>query len=368
MASVRIEHLTKTFRAAGQGTVRAADDVSFEMGAGELLAVVGPSGSGKTTVLRLIAGLEEPDAGVIEVGGRNLAKVPARDRDVAMVFQTPALYPHMTAFENMAFGLRVRHVAPAEVRERVGQAAELLGLAHLLQRKPIELSGGEQQRVALGRAIVRRPKLFLLDEPLSQLDGPARTRLRDEIARLQFVLKTPMIYVTHDQAEALCLGDRAVVLRAGAVQQEGEPLAIYARPANRFVAGFIGSPPMNFFAGTIARENSTLLFRAGELGVPIPAGRSGALAPGAQVLLGLRPEHIGVATGPRPPDRRGLEAAVELVEPLGPLTCFHLAGGGHRFVAAAAGSALRAVSGRVAVSFQMDEAHFFEPETGERIA
>jgi ABC-type sugar transport system ATPase subunit len=253
VASVQVEHLSKLYRAAGGQQVVALHEVSFALDPGELLAVVGPSGSGKTTLLRLIAGLEEPAAGRVKIEDEDVTEQPPKARNVAMVFQSPALYPHLTAYDNMAFGLTIRRLPRAEVRERVHQIADLLGLASLLGRKPMDLSGGERQRVALGRAIVRRPKLFLLDEPLSSLDTPTRLQLRGEILRIQQQLQTPMIYVTHDQFEALALGRRVLVLNRGAVEQLDTPAAICSQPASPFVRDFIAALPPDLMKAFLGR-------------------------------------------------------------------------------------------------------------------
>ena len=246
MARVVIENLTKVFKGLGGQVIRAVDNISLAAEDQEFLVLVGPSGCGKTTTLRLIAGLEEATHGTISIGGRIMNGVAPKDRDVAMVFQNYALYPHMSAYENMAFGLKLRRCPKAEIERRVNEAAELLGLNGCLKRQPHELSGGQRQRVAIGRAIVRRPRLFLFDEPLSNLDAPLRAQMRDEIARLHGQLGATIIYVTHDQVEAMTLGDRVVVMQRGVIQQVGEPEELYRRPANPFVAGFIGALPMNF--------------------------------------------------------------------------------------------------------------------------
>jgi multiple sugar transport system ATP-binding protein len=246
MARVVIENLTKVFQGPDDEGIRAVDNLSFAVEDREFLALVGPSGCGKTTTLRLIAGLEAATQGTISIDGKIVNNVAPKDRDVAMVFQNHALFPHLSAYENMAFGLKLRKCPRAEIEKRVMEAAELLALNGCLQRQPQELSGGQRQRVAIGRAIVRRPRLFLFDEPLSNLDAPLRAQLRGEIARLHVHLRATMIYVTHDQVEAMTLGDRVAVMQAGVIQQVGEPEEIYRRPANAFVAGFIGALPMNF--------------------------------------------------------------------------------------------------------------------------
>src|SRR5581483_8872703 len=250
MAQVTIEKLTKVFKQPGGKTICAVNQASLEIMDGEFLVLVGPSGCGKTTLLRLVAGLEEINEGTISFDGAGINHLAPKDRDLAMVFQTYALYPHMTAYENMAFGLTLRKVAGAEINQRVRETAGLLGLADCLDRKPKELSGGQRQRVALGRAIVRNPKVFLFDEPLSNLDAPLRAQMRLELSKLHKRLAATMLYVTHDQTEAMAMGDRIAVMKEGVIQQVAEPMVIYHQPANLFVAGFMGTPPMNFFRGT----------------------------------------------------------------------------------------------------------------------
>ena len=261
MARLVLENVSKRFAGPRRESVGAVSRLCLAVQDREFLVIVGPSGCGKTTTLRLIAGLERPDEGEIWLDGKPLAGVPPRDRDVAMVFQTHALLPHLTVFENLAFGLMLRRFPKEEIARRVRAAAETLNLAPLLERKPPALSGGECQRVALGRALVRQPLVFLFDEPLSNLDAPMRLLLRSEIAALRRRAGAMMIYVTHDQAEAMALADRVAVMKDGALQQTAAPLELYRRPANRFVAGFMGSPPMNFFQGTLARENGLLVFQ-----------------------------------------------------------------------------------------------------------
>jgi multiple sugar transport system ATP-binding protein len=301
---IRIENVAKDY----PGGVRAVDGVSLDVGPGEFVVLVGPSGCGKTTLLRMIAGLEDISGGTISVDGRRVNGVPPAERDIAMVFQNYALYPHMNVRENLSFGLRMRKVAKAEIERRVEEVADTLGLRELLARRPKELSGGQRQRVALGRAIVRRPKLFLFDEPLSNLDAKLRVQMRAELKRLHRALKVPAVYVTHDQEEAMTLGDRVVVLKDGRVRQAGRPLDVYARPADRFVAGFIGTPPMNFLNGRVSGG----LFQGAGLSLRVPGALDGP------AVLGLRPELLH----DRPPaDANGSAASlrlrVSLVEPLG---------------------------------------------------
>src|SRR5580693_5248102 len=272
MARLVLENVSKWFAGPRRENVGAVSRMQLSVEDHEFLVIVGPSGCGKTTTLRLIAGLETPDEGVIWLDGKSLAGVPPRDRDVAMVFQNHALLPHLTVFENLAFGLMLRRFPKDEIARRVRAAADMLSLTPLLERKPPALSGGECQRVALGRAMVRQPKVFLFDEPLSNLDAPMRLLLRGEIAALRRRAGAMMIYVTHDQAEAMALADRVAVMKDGALQQTSAPMELYCHPANRFVAGFIGSPPMNFFHGTLAQENGSIIFQGGnenKLSVPV---------------------------------------------------------------------------------------------------
>ncbi len=259
MASVELKHVDKVY----EGGVKAVIDFSLDIKDEEFIVLVGPSGCGKLTTLRMIAGLEDVSAGTISIGGRVVNDVPPKDRDIAMVFQSYALYPHMSVYENMAFGLMMRGIAKAAIDEKVRKAAAILGIAHLLDRRPKQLSGGQRQRVALGRAIVRDPKCFLFDEPLSNLDAKLRVEMRAELKRLHLSLQSTTVYVTHDQEEAITLGDRLVVMKDGVVQQCADALQIYKHPANRFVAGFLGSPPMNFIEGQLVRRIWPTVFRRG---------------------------------------------------------------------------------------------------------
>lgn len=331
MASVELERVSKTFASAPGGPVCAVRDLSLQLRDGELMVLVGPSGCGKSTTLRLIAGLEPCDAGAILIGGRRVDGLSPKERDVAMVFQNHALYPHMTVRENLAFGLELRHTPRTEIERRIAEAARTLGLESLLSRRPRELSGGERQRAAVGRALVRQPQVFLLDEPLSHLDGPLRAQLRLELAQLHRRLGATMLYVTHDQTEAMTLGQRIAVMKAGQLQQVGEPLAVYHRPANLFVAGFIGSPPMNLFRGRLQRGEAGLCFVPGtetraadraEAGWPLPAAWEPAMALLAEqeMVLGLRPEHLGIGHL----GEAGVRGCVTLVEALGAETLVHL--------------------------------------------
>ncbi len=293
MTAVALDSIRKSF-----GQTEILKGLDLEVRPGEFMVFVGPSGCGKSTLLRVIAGLEEADEGVVRIGGERVNDTAPAKRGVAMVFQSYALYPHMSVFENMAFGLKLSGRSKAETRQAVEAAAEALGVSHLLERKPRELSGGERQRVAIGRAIVREPKVFLFDEPLSNLDAALRVRMRYEFARLHERLKTTMIYVTHDQVEAMTLADRIVVLNAGRIEQVGDPMTLYHHPANLFVAGFIGSPSMNLLPGVLEAADADGARVRLETGETVRAAvDASAAAPGATVTLGIRPEHARIGEG-----------------------------------------------------------------------
>ena len=292
MAKVALRKVSKTY----EGGTKAIRDVSFTVGEGQLMVIVGPSGSGKTTLLRLIAGLESATSGAIYIDGAQVNDVPPKDRKVAMVFQDHALYPHMTVFENMALGLKVRKASKGMIRSEVTRTAEQLGLMDVLQRKPKQLSGGQQQRTALGRAIVAKPQIFLFDEPLSDLDAQMRVELRTTIKRLQRSLGVTMIYVTHDQEEAMTLGDQIVVLSEGSVQQHDSPQAVYQHPSNTFVAGFFGRPPMNLISGTL-RDSDGLEFTSSECTFSLPDRPNRRSHLNQEVILGFRPEHLRIRSG-----------------------------------------------------------------------
>jgi multiple sugar transport system ATP-binding protein len=322
MAGVSFDHVTKRF-----GAVTAVDELTLDIASGEFVVLVGPSGCGKTTALRMLAGLEAVTAGRIRIGERDVERLPPRQRDIAMVFQDYALYPQMTVLRNLAFGLETRKVPKPDVRRLVGQAAGRLGLDTLLDRKPRQLSGGQRQRVALGRALVRQPQVFLMDEPLSNLDAKLRVEMRAEIAALQQKLGVTTIYVTHDQVEAMTMGKRIAVMRSGVLQQWGEPYALYDRPANLFVAQFIGSPPMNLFEATLELDNGAPLLALRDEHVRLPARLldDGTLAGrvGTRLAVGIRPEYLqdARATAPGYPVVRG---SVTLVETLGPERHVHV--------------------------------------------
>src|SRR6184192_2207951 len=313
MANVVMRGLHKKY-----DEVHAVIDVNLEIRDKEFVVLVGPSGCGKTTTLRMVAGLESITSGRILIDDKVINHLPPMDRDIAMVFQNYALYPHMSVYDNMAFGLKMRKFDKAEIQKRVREAAEILGIHDYLHRKPRQLSGGQRQRVALGRAIVRHPQVFLFDEPLSNLDAKLRVQMRVELKKLHERLGTTAIYVTHDQVEAMTLGDRVVVMRDGRVQQVGDPLELYNQPANRFVAGFIGSPAMNFASVRIAAENGGLWATGDGIRLKIPAAMSNRLGAqtGKAVTFGIRPEDLRVANGSDPAEM-SIEAVVEVIERLG---------------------------------------------------
>jgi multiple sugar transport system ATP-binding protein len=328
MADVRITGLHKRFT----GNVHAVRGIDLVIPDKQFTVLVGPSGCGKSTLLRSIAGLEEVDEGTIEIDGRVVNNVRPRDRDVAMVFQDYALYPHMTVEKNIGFGLKARRFPPAEVEERVKRTARMLGIGDLLARYPRQLSGGQRQRVAIGRAIVRNPQLFLFDEPLSNLDAQLRDEMRTEIKRLHQELATTIIYVTHDQIEAMTLADRIVLMRDGSIEQQGAPLDLFERPASRFVASFLGSPKMSFLPGKVDRtaDGDAIALAGGDVRLALPnARRLNGVSDGMPVILGLRPEHVNRAAGPAPaPGFARLDATIELLQPTGSRTyaTFRLAG------------------------------------------
>ncbi len=326
MSHVVLTNVTKMF-----DQVCAVDNISLAVEQGEFMVLVGPSGCGKSTTLRMIAGLEQVTHGTIRIGDRVVNHIPPKDRDIAMVFQNYALYPHMTVYNNMAFGLKLRKFKKADIDSRVREAAAILNIADLLQRKPKQLSGGQRQRVAVGRAIVRKPEVFLFDEPLSNLDAKMRVQMRVEISRLHTRLGATMIYVTHDQTEAMTMGDRIVVMKHGLVQQIADPIRLYDRPVNKFVAGFIGTPPMNFFNGTLKRENGGLRFEGHGLCLPLPENLK-TQEPDREITLGLRPEDIGAGAAEADANLPRIAATVEVIEPVGAETYLHLRAGEHRFI------------------------------------
>jgi len=360
MGQLDLDHLTKVFDDRGE-QVLAVDDIDLTVRDGEFLVLVGPSGCGKSTTLRCIAGLERVTTGRILLDGREITDAKPKERDMAMVFQNYALYPHMTVRENIGYGLKITtDLSRAAVGDRIESTAQLLEIPELLEKKPKELSGGQQQRVALGRAIIREPEVFLMDEPLSNLDAKLRTQMRTEIQKLQQDMGVTTIYVTHDQTEAMTMGDRIAVLDAGRLQQVGTPLECYHRPANQFVAGFIGSPSMNFLATT--RDGTTLVHDAFEY--DFSGEVTGRLVDASDSLtLGIRPEHIELAD---PSDRNAIRTSVSVVEPMGELTYVYIEIGDETYTASVNGEIRIAAGDDVAVVFPEEKVHLFE-ETGEAI-
>ena len=378
MARVATEKLSKSYTAPNREEIRAVTEVSLDVEAGELMVLVGPSGSGKTTLLRMIAGLEEPSSGSISMDGTVVTSLPPEDRNLMMVFQDHALYPHMTVYQNLAFGLKLRGHERAESDRRVRQAADLLGLVPALERFPKALSGGERQRVALGRAVVVQPGVFLLDEPLSNLDGPLRAQMRREIARLHRQLGTTMIYVTHDQVEAMALADRMAVMHVGRIEQVGRPMEIYQAPRNLFVAGFVGTLPMNLIEGTLAHRNGALWFGGASESRSHPAGLAFELPDclkatlgsyrAGPVIFGIRAEHIHEVAPSEPAIQQPtLDATVEIVEPMGAETHLCLAIGPYRLMARVAASSRARAGETIRVALELDRAHFFDAVSGQRL-
>ncbi|MFQ5828143.1 MAG: ABC transporter ATP-binding protein [Candidatus Methylomirabilia bacterium] len=364
MAQVLMKDLNKKF-----DEVHAVKDVNLAVQDKEFLVLVGPSGCGKSTTLRMVAGLEEITSGDIHIGQRLVNDLPPKDRDIAMVFQNYALYPHMTVYDNMAFGLKMRKFPKPEIETRVQQAAMLLGIQGLLKRKPRQLSGGERQRVAVGRAIVRHPQVFLFDEPLSNLDAKLRVQMRVELKRLHDRLETTVIYVTHDQVEAMTLGDRIVIMKDGVVQQVGEPLEVYSKPGNKFVAGFIGSPAMNFIETTIADSAGALYAEATGFRVKVSGQQASRLAPyrGRAITLGIRPEDIQETTSGDPQDAT-FEAVVEVVEPLGSEILLDTKVGNQSVVARVDPTVRVKHHEKIRLAFVPERIHFFDNNTDEAIA
>ena len=358
MASVSLNAVTKVYA----GNVVAVDGLNLEIQQREFVVIVGPSGCGKTTTLRLIAGLEALTGGTIRIGDRVVNKLAPKDRHVAMVFQNYALYPHMTVFDNMAFGLKQQHQRP-EIRDRVGAAAETLGISDLLQRHPNQLSGGQQQRVAFGRAIVRRPDVFLFDEPLSNLDANMRSQMRIELKRLHAELTQTMIYVTHDQTEAMTLGDRIVVMKDGMIQQVAEPRELYNHPVNTFVATFIGMPPMNLFSGVLRRTGETLscTFASVDIEVPLPTSwqRIGEKYVDRQVLLGVRPEDILITDAAR----SSIAATVDMIESTGSDSFVHVTRDSQSFVSRVDPAQRYDPGQEVRLELIVSRAHLFDADT-----
>jgi multiple sugar transport system ATP-binding protein len=363
MARVTLAGIGKRY-----GAVTAVEGVDLVIEDEEFVVLVGPSGCGKSTTLRMVAGLEDITAGTIAIGERVVNHLPPKDRDIAMVFQNYALYQHMSVYDNLAFGLRNRKVPEARIRDEIERAVQILGIGELLDRKPRQLSGGQQQRVALGRCIVRHPQVFLFDEPLSNLDAKLRAQMRIELKRLRERVATTSIYVTHDQVEAMTLGDRVVVMSDGLVQQVDTPLEIYSRPVSRFVAGFIGSPAMNFIEVEVAGQGDGVGVRAEGLRLDVPASRRDALAAYAnrRVTLGVRPEHIALVNGT---GTAAAEGRIEVTEQLGSELLADVLLGGSSLVVSRVDPEARLERGQsVGLAFNASRLHFFDPDTGAAIA
>jgi ABC-type sugar transport system ATPase subunit len=355
MPAITFDHVTKRF-----GDTTIVENFSLVVNDGELLVLVGGSGSGKSTILRMVAGLETVTSGTIRIGDRDITPLAPRDRDVAMVFQDYALYPHLSVRDNLSLGLRLRSIAAVEITRRVEWASSMLGIGALLDRKPKQLSGGQRQRVAMGRAMVREPTAFLFDEPLSNLDAGLRAQMRIEIGGLQRRLRTTTIYVTHDQVEAMTLGDRIVVLSAGQIQQVGHPIDLYRTPANRFVAGFIGTPPMNFIDGSLEPDGAGWSFVAEGVRVPLPRER-GTQAGGGPITLGIRPEDMRVSR--MEPTNAGsapaMQGRVALVERLGGSSHLHFDVGRHRLLAVVTEEEVPAIGETIEVQVPPLRVHLF---------
>jgi multiple sugar transport system ATP-binding protein len=365
MARVTLTDVGKSY-----GGVRAVNDVDLEIADEEFVVLVGPSGCGKSTTLRMVAGLEEITSGTIAIGERVVNELPPKDRDIAMVFQNYALYQHMTVYDNLAFGLRNRKVPESTIRQEIERAVEILGIGELLGRRPRQLSGGQQQRVALGRCMVRHPQVFLFDEPLSNLDAKLRAQMRIELKRLRERVATTSIYVTHDQVEAMTLGDRVVVMRDGWVQQVGTPLEIYTTPVSRFVAGFIGSPAMNFLDVAVEGEGDHVFVRTEGVRLRVPGGRRGALAryAGREVTLGVRPEHIALADGSAS-EGGAVEGRIEVTEQLGSELLADVQVGGASVMVSRIDPELRLSHGApVRLAVNPSRLHFFDRESEAAIA
>ncbi|MFZ2493646.1 MAG: sn-glycerol-3-phosphate ABC transporter ATP-binding protein UgpC [Thermoanaerobaculia bacterium] len=351
MTDVRFDGVVKRY-----GTTTVIDDLNLEVRDHEMMVLVGPSGCGKSTALRMIAGLEEISEGSIFIGGHRVNDLPPKDRDIAMVFQTYALYPHMTVRENLEFGLRMRKMPAAEREERVGEAAAILEIAELLDRRPKELSGGQRQRVAVGRAIVRHPAVFLFDEPLSNLDAKLRVQMRAEITRIQKRLQTTSVYVTHDQVEAMTMGDRIAVMNQGRIEQLGTPIEVYERPANLFVAQFIGTPPMSFFRATLSNG----VLKAATFTLPVSAGE----AADGEVVVGIRPEHVHESNAAVRGTTAVVSAVVELVEQLGHAIIVHARAGEDRIAAVFDPHLRPRVGEAIDLKVETGRVHLFPPGDG----
>ncbi|MBV9521931.1 MAG: sn-glycerol-3-phosphate ABC transporter ATP-binding protein UgpC [Alphaproteobacteria bacterium] len=361
MAQVTLRNLVKKFDRA-----EVVRGIELDIADSEFVVLVGPSGCGKSTTLRMIAGLEDATSGENQIGGEVVNDLPPKDRDIAMVFQNYALYPHMTVFENMSFGLRLKRFPKAEIKERVEHAARILDITELLERKPRQLSGGQRQRVAMGRAIVRHPKVFLFDEPLSNLDAKLRVQMRTEIKKVHQKVKTTTVYVTHDQVEAMTLADRVVVMNAGRIEQVGAPNELYHNPRTKFVAGFIGSPAMNFLPCRLEESGAALMVRLTDtIALPVPAARVGAYRPhaGKELVLGLRPEHITEAHAQREPDTAEFSLPIDVVEPMGMETMVYFTINGTETCARVSPDAPAAPGQAMRLAADLRHMHLIDPQS-----
>ena len=366
MAEVKLKNTTKIY----QGDVKAVDNVNIDIQDKEFLVLVGPSGCGKSTTLRMIAGLEEISSGEMFIGDKLVNDVPPKDRNIAMVFQNYALYPHMTVYDNMAFGLKLRKYPKNQIDMRVQEAANILGITELLERKPKALSGGQRQRVAVGRAIVRKPDVFLFDEPLSNLDAKLRVQMRTEINKLHTRLQATMVYVTHDQIEAMTMGERIVVMKDGIIQQIAPPITLYNQPVNKFVAGFIGTPPMNFLEVSVKEESGIYWLDEGNFKIKLPTQNSDAVKSyiGQPVILGIRPEDLYDKLFYKGSiDDNVIKVSVEVVEPLGAETLIYATTGKHQLTSKTEASEKVQVNQDIELVVDMAKIHLFSKETENTI-
>ncbi|MCB0719528.1 MAG: sn-glycerol-3-phosphate ABC transporter ATP-binding protein UgpC [Bacteroidetes bacterium] len=364
MASVKLDKVRKVY----DNGFTAVEGADINVADGEFVVLVGPSGCGKSTTLRMIAGLESISSGTLHIGDRLVNDVPPKDRDIAMVFQNYALYPHMSVFDNMAFGLKLRKFDKSEIRTRVEQAAEILGISSILDRKPKQLSGGQRQRVAVGRAIVRKPQVFLFDEPLSNLDAKLRVQMRTEISKLHRRLGATMIYVTHDQVEAMTMGDRIVVMKDGEIQQIDTPLELYNRPVNQFVAGFIGSPAMNFIPGRIVVDGGVHFRAEGNAFTCAISDSSPSLAKDTDVVLGIRPENLEVLGSGAKPGFVGVDMLLDVVEPMGNEIVLYARSLEHVVVARVEPQTLPEPGQTIRLGIDSTKIRFFDGATGLAVA
>ncbi|MGL1890444.1 MAG: sn-glycerol-3-phosphate ABC transporter ATP-binding protein UgpC [Spirochaetaceae bacterium] len=363
MAEVKLKDIVKVY----DGGVKAVDNVNIDIKDEEFVVLVGPSGCGKSTTLRMVAGLEDITDGELTIDGKRMNEEAPKDRDIAMVFQNYALYPHMSVRDNMAFGLKIRKYAKEEIESRVSEAAGILEIEELLERKPKALSGGQRQRVAVGRAIVRKPKVFLFDEPLSNLDAKLRVQMRTEISALHTRLQATMIYVTHDQVEAMTMGDKIVVMKGGVIQQIGNPLSLYNEPINQFVASFIGSPAMNTVSAKVREENGKIIVDEGGFVITVPADKEEVMKTyvGKDILMGIRPEDVEV--NEKATSDAYIKGTIEVVEPLGDETILYISTADHQIVCKVEPTAICKVGDELTLTPNVDKIKFFDVETEKSI-